>query len=221
MGRYRVWLELPTPPCLNRCCRCRCCSLTCRCFEPVSADWDGDGDPDLVLADGSGGAFFYENRVRLGQGLVETTTTFLSASDCGGQAVAFADYDADGNVDLIMAGKDTGNAICLWKGSGSGSFSKVSSPPFARSGNPRAYGFAWADYDGDSKLDLLVVYGANTGNTANELFKQGSDGSFSKITSGTIATDTAQSYSAAWGDYNHDGCAYSGAQPAPPDACSC
>ena len=50
---------------------------------------------------------------------------------------------------------------------------------------------------GDGRLDLFV---ANNG--VNHLYHNEGGGSFAKVTTGDVATDSADSSGAAWGDYD-------------------
>ncbi|MBN1561035.1 VCBS repeat-containing protein [candidate division KSB1 bacterium] len=64
----------------------------------------------------------------------------------------------------------------------------------------RTYGVNWVDYDADGFDDLFLV---NEG--PNILYRNNRDGTFKRITAGSIVTDDEDSRSATWGDYNDDG----------------
>ena len=65
------------------------------------------------------------------------------------------------------------------------------------------WGLAWGDYDNDGFPDLfLTTYDPGA---SNILFHNNGNGTFSKVTSGSIATDKASSLGATWGDYDNDG----------------
>src|SRR5438132_838366 len=63
-------------------------------------------------------------------------------------------------------------------------------------------GCAWGDYDNDGYLDLFV---SNFGTPLNYLYHNNGDGSFTRLTTGAMATNHASSEGAAWGDYDNDG----------------
>ena len=70
-------------------------------------------------------------------------------------------------------------------------------------------GAGWGDYDNDGDLDLFifsarVFVGAATPPT-NALYRNEGNGTFTRILAGSVVTDTADSHSGAWGDYDNDG----------------
>ncbi|MCW5558218.1 MAG: CRTAC1 family protein [Verrucomicrobiae bacterium] len=72
----------------------------------------------------------------------------------------------------------------------------------------RSVAAAWGDYDGDGWLDLFIgnSIGDNQTATRNSLFRNNRDGTFSKVTTGPVATDLmVSSHCAVWVDYNNDG----------------
>ena len=62
------------------------------------------------------------------------------------------------------------------------------------------FGINWIDYDADGYDDIFL---ANDGQ--NLLYKNNKDGTFKRITSGSLVTDIEPSRSASWADYNNDG----------------
>jgi uncharacterized repeat protein (TIGR01451 family) len=64
-------------------------------------------------------------------------------------------------------------------------------------------GGAWGDYDNDGDLDLFVT---NTSITeGNFFYENDGDGTFTKIISGELVTNTSTSNGASWVDFNNDG----------------
>ena len=68
----------------------------------------------------------------------------------------------------------------------------------------RSTGCSWLDFDGDEDLDLFVSNG-NQNSEANFLYENNGDGTFTKITTGLIVTDSNTSIGGTWGDYDNDG----------------
>jgi len=76
-------------------------------------------------------------------------------------SVALADYDNDGKLDILLAGLDNQtNVICqVWRNTGNWVFTNLNAGlPGIRSGS-----VAWADFDNDGRLDILLS-GLNTNN---------------------------------------------------------
>src|SRR5262249_40159761 len=114
-------------------------------------------------------------------------------------ACGWADYDNDGFLDLFVANRG-GQRNSLYHNNQDGSFTKISAGSTVNDIGS-SEGCAWGDYDNDGFLDLFV---ANYGQR-NFLYHNNRDGTFTKVTSGKIVTDVANSVCAAWGDYDNDG----------------
>lgn len=150
-----------------------------RDYYPVleTVDWDADGDIDL-LAGGyiTGRVFFYENKGPDKDGL--PVLTFRGPLEADGKplnvghwcaAPCAADFDADGDLDLMsgnmpvgLSGGDAegkGNFLRYYENTGTPQMAKLQERPFpatgkfprARLATPRA-----ADLDQDGDLDLVV-----------------------------------------------------------------
>lgn len=66
-----------------------------------------------------------------------------------------------------------------------------------------SWGLAWGDYDNDGFEDVYIAdYGTSS---TSFLYHNNGDGSFSKITTGVVASDTGGAVSGVWGDYDNDG----------------
>src|SRR5437016_2334034 len=66
-------------------------------------------------------------------------------------------------------------------------------------------GCMWGDFDNDGFLDLFVANGGGGSAGPNLLYHNDGDGTFTKITSDIVVTDSIQSFNGAWGDYDNDG----------------
>jgi hypothetical protein len=62
-------------------------------------------------------------------------------------------------------------------------------------------GCAWGDYDNDGYLDLFVATAIGT----KVLYHNNTDGSFTRIVSGSLVNDLGTSLGCAWADYDNDG----------------
>ncbi len=88
--------------------------------EVVAGDFDGDGNVDLILAQGNRFTVDYENRLLLGDGVGGFTERVgaLPAGAFDTRAAAAADIDGDGDLDLAFANSLAQNQLLLNDGSG-------------------------------------------------------------------------------------------------------
>jgi hypothetical protein len=162
------------------------------------ADYDGDGDLDLLLTGITGtspGSAVITRLYRNDGG------TFTSVPhpfpNCYAGPVAFADYDNDGNPDVVIAGVTDAGALVagLWRNDG-GTFTdtKINLPGMD-------LGFAaWGDFDRDGDLDLL--FGGNSSDGVITRLYRNDRGTFTDVHANLLGVLWA---SAAWGDYDRDG----------------
>jgi hypothetical protein len=112
----------------------------------ASADLNGDGLPDVVLATFDGVVTFFGNG---SGGFWDTTARALIRSD---RSVALADLDQDGVLDVVT-GVDLGGIATL-RGRGDGTFEAPVKYPGARS---YARPLAIADVNGDGRPDVVTA----------------------------------------------------------------
>ncbi|NOS94639.1 MAG: T9SS type A sorting domain-containing protein [Cyclobacteriaceae bacterium] len=159
-------------------------------------DYDNDGLLDLFVGNYSGANSLFRNKngtvfEKIASGVLATDATNLWDA-------CWVDYNNDGLLDLFQA---TNNKNYLYKNLGNGQFQKIVAGNIVTD-SEASFSCAWGDYNNDGKIDLFV---ANFGNQNNSLYKNLGDGTFQKITAGSIVNDGGQSRSASWGDYNNDG----------------
>ncbi len=172
------------------------------------ADYDNDGYLDLaistaritfigiILADSN--ALYRNNQDGTFDKVFNTLTSVKSHQG----DLSWADYDNDGDMDVVFVAGRPSQKTVLWTNTGT-DFDSLTILT-----DQDAQGASWADYDNDGDLDLFITCnGINNDNQypeQNFLFRNDGTG-FTQILSGELVTDTLFSYTSAWGDYDNDG----------------
>ncbi len=161
----------------------------------IWGDYDNDGDLDIAIAGHLGPASTGVARIYRND-----AGTFVDiAAGLPGvfyAALAWGDYDNDGDLDLVLAGSTASERLTRLYRNDAGLFVD------AGAGLPGLYvgSLAWGDYDADGDLDLLLTGSPGTGGMARVYRNDG--GSFTDVGAGLLSLYYS---AAAWGDYDNDG----------------
>ena len=188
----------------------------------VTADFDGDGWPDIYVAnDGHENQLWMNRRngALTNAGLLSGSALNADGNPEASMGVDAGDFDNDGDEDLFMTHL-TSQTNTIYVNDGTGLFDDLS----AMSGlGPASFGYtgfgtAWFDFDNDGWLDVLAVNGTvqdvgqNPGapfpyGQRNQLFRNLADGRFEEVTdrAGAVFERSAVSRGAAFGDIDNDG----------------
>ena len=180
-------------------------------FDVAAADFNNDGWLDFLFAQGAvynkQNNLLYTNNHDGSFALLTNSVVFTNLSNSA--AVAWGDYDNDGFLDAFISVNPQGKNL-LYHNNGDGTFTLVTNSIIG-SEIGSSTGCAWGDYDNDGWLDLFV---ARTGTDSNLntvalennwLYHNNGDGTFKKVTSGSLVNELGPSFGAAWGDYDNDG----------------
>jgi hypothetical protein len=179
-------------------------------------DYDNDGWQDLLVAPWAANTpnlkcRLYHNESRgffrqITEGdLANQTSTFPS----GFLNFAVGDYDNDGDFDLMVTAGEDGYRGRLYRNDGNATFTNVAVAAGVDRPLNELYP-AWADYDNDGDLDLLILcsehwnppqrYGKDS-----VLFQNNGDGTFTSVEIGSPLRDGVRKVFYTWVDCDHDG----------------
>ena len=173
-------------------------------------DYDGDGDLDLAVVG------MVRNGTSLTQ-LYRNQDGVLAVDEANSEAVvnvhngalAWADYDGDGDLDLSIAGENVtttgglGPVSEFYKNDPAGTLNL--DPSLVVESGLKGGGLAWADYDGDGNLDLAISGRSGIWYAALGLYHNRPTGVLTLDESFTLNTSRRLSGRLAWVDYDNDG----------------
>ena len=178
-------------------------------FHIVQADYDNDGDADVLVVRGTwrGAQGKHPNSLLRNNGDgTFTDVSFVSGIAEDGKhyptkTAAWADYDHDCFLDVFIgneSNKELRVKSQLFHNNGDGTFTDVAEA----AGLGKfffAMGSAWGDFDGDRYPDLYVSAGAN------KLYRNNRDGTFTNVAAELDVNRPRNSFPVWFWDYNNDG----------------
>ena len=146
-------------------------------YTVISADLDGDGNADLIVANsGSDSVSVLQNN---GDGTFAAKIDYFVGP--GPYSVTSADVDGDGKADLLVANYYS-NSVSVLKNNGDGTF--AANVDYASGFAP--FSVTSADVDGDGKADLIVAN--NQENSSVSVLQNNGDGTFAAKVDYTTAS---------------------------------
>ena len=173
---------------------------------PAAGDFNGDGIPDLAVANlNSGTVDIYLGN---GDGTFKAPSTLKTGS--GPNAIAVADFNKDGKLDLAVTNSNS-NTVSIFLGNGDGTFTAPAQIP-ATGNDPSA--ITVGDFNGDGIPDLAVYNFGPYGPSYVTILLGNGDGTFTPSASQGPATTPNSAHvlglGSGWpwiasGDLNGDG----------------
>ena len=166
--------------------------------KTIWGDYDNDNDLDILLTGNptSGSTGYISKIYRNDLGIF--TDINVAIDDVARCSAEWGDYDNDGDLDLIIAGRNNyGHQITKLFNNELGSFinTNIEFPGIDFSS------ISWGDYDNDGDLDIIMSGYDSASNPYTEIFRN-DNASFTNMNAGLL---NLFSSSTEWGDYDNDG----------------
>lgn len=176
----------------------------------VADDFDGDRYLDLLVStsDAAGQMRFFHNS---GDGTFADRTTEAGLNGLrGGLNMVQADYDNDGDIDVLVLrgawfGAEGQHPNSLLRNEGDGTFVDVTFAAGLGQEHYPTQTASWADYDNDGDVDVYI------GNEStdeffspSQLFRNSGDGTFVDVAAAAGVINDQFTKAVVWGDYDND-----------------
>jgi hypothetical protein len=163
------------------------------------------GSYTVVVTNLAGGATSSVGRLTVDPTFTKIMTGVIVTDAEGSLAGNWADYDNDGYVDLFVANSDLNTTVhnTLYHNNGGTNFSRVAASPFTTDAM-RDWSAAWADYNNDGNVDLIVA-NLDGGTLAQRLYRNNGNGTFTAVVDSALQSDTTGASCPWWIDYDNDG----------------
>ncbi len=157
------------------------------------ADYDNDGDLDLLLAGWTGTEHITKLYRNEAGSFVQAGADLVGVSSA---SASWGDYDRDGDLDLLLAGWTGAQHVTKVYRNDGGSFADIgASLPGISSGSA-----CWTDFNGDGDLDILLAGASSSGPVAEVYANEA--GGFTAVGAGLVGVE----FPSAWcADYDNDG----------------
>jgi len=173
-------------------------------------DIDGDGFYDLFVGNflesvngKSQSAMNYLFKNEKGKKFTRITKGDVVTHRARTYGSSFADFDNDGDADLMVTNIGRNDTSYLYINNGQGDFARR----YITHGRP-SKGHSWGDYNMDGYLDLIVANGTegiSLDRVDDELYYGTKEGSFVKVAHGELVNDKKISAGTAHADVDNDG----------------
>ncbi len=140
-----------------------------------------------------------------GNSFVPVTTGPLVTTGTNARDHGWADYDNDGDLDVLVFNSSLTPGNRLFKNNGDGTFSLVTGLIFDTDIFANARTSSWGDIDNDGDLDLYI--GSSQGSVADRLYLNSGtpNFTFSYLTTSAVAETGTATYGSTFGDIDNDG----------------
>lgn len=166
-------------------------------------EFNGDGFQDLIVANvdlDPPNVFLFRNNE---DAEFSDVTLDSGISDTPLRSAAWADFDNDDLLDLVVGTIKSGDPPILYKNSGAGIFQDLSlDAGITKKGGTVGHAI-WADYDIDGWVDLFQAN--ETFVVTSFLYHNERDGTFKEVSQASGLGDFHITNSAVWFDFNNDG----------------
>ena len=182
-----------------------------RTMGTTSADFDGDGWPDIYVANDKTENFLFHNKH---DGTFEEIATDSEVAygqngeSTSAMGPVFADVDGDGKLDLWVTDSKYNR---MMRNTGKGPFDDIGPKSGVAQANAQytSWGSGLYDFDNDGWLDILILHGGLIHMVPQEpsLFRNLGNGKFAEVSreAGPALDVKTVSRGACFGDYDNDG----------------